>query len=171
MTDEKTIYRERTPWPGWVGVIYWSAIGVVACLMAAGYDIDLSLAARLPLSIGILGIGWLLARLIGGLTVLVQETRLYLFLGSYPLIKRTVPYSDILGMESREYRPIMEFGGWGVRGMGKQKAWTARGTRALVLTLPGEHELYVGSDHPQRLEERIRTTAGGRLGMEVGGRT
>ncbi|MDX1492752.1 MAG: hypothetical protein R3253_01665 [Longimicrobiales bacterium] len=167
MTDEKTIYRERSPWPGWVGGVYWGSVALVACLLAAGYDTELSAAIRLPLAMGLLGLGWILARLIGGLTVLVQETRLYLYLGSYPVIKRTVPYGEILGMECREYRPIAEFGGWGVRGMGKKKAWTARGTRALVLTLTGDRELYVGSDHPQRLEERIRTVAGDQLGGPV----
>jgi hypothetical protein len=29
-----------------------------------------------------------------------------------------------------------------------------------VLTLVGDRELYIGSDRPQRLEDRIRTAAG-----------
>lgn len=164
MTEERTIYRERTPWPIWAAALCWSAIGVVAYLMLIGYDTDLSLAIRLPIVLGILGLGAVIARILAGLTVLVQETRLFLYLGSYPLIKRIVPYAEILDLESTEYRPLMEFGGWGVRGVGRRKAWTARGNRAVVLTLTGDRELYVGSDNPQRLEERIRTTAGDRLG-------
>ena len=34
---------------------------------------------------------------------------------------------------------------------------------AVALTLVGDRELYVGSDHPQRLEERIRAAAGDQL--------
>lgn len=164
MTDEKTIYRERTPWPGWVAAIYWCAILLVVALMLAGYDTDLPAMTRGVLALGILGLGVGLARIIGGLTVLVQETRLYVFFGSYPVIKRVVPYAEILEMHSAEHSPIGDFGGWGARGMGKKKAWTARGDEAVVLTLIGDREVYVGSDHPQRLEERIRTTAGDRLG-------
>lgn len=168
MTEEKTMYRERTPWPTWVATIFWVAImGVVAPLLA-GYDTDLPAATRGLLALGVVALGAGLARIIGGLTVLVQETRLYLFLGSWPVIKRVVPYDQILNLHSTEYSPLGEFGGWGARGVGKRKAWTARGNQAVVLTLTDDRELFVGSDHPQRLEERIRTTAGDRLGAPHG---
>jgi hypothetical protein len=108
--------------------------------------------------------------LLGGLTVLVQETRMVLHLGSVPVVKRVVPFSDILGLRSVVYRPIAEFGGWGVRGFGGRKAWTARGSRAVALDLAGDRQLLVGSDHPQRLEERIRTLAREQLGGAGAGR-
>ncbi|NNF14202.1 MAG: hypothetical protein HKN72_13310 [Gemmatimonadetes bacterium] len=164
MTEENTAYRERTPWPSWVATIYWVAIMAVVAPLLVGYDTDLPAATRGLLALGLVGLAAGLSRVIGGLTVLVQETRLYLFLGSYPIIKRVVPYAEILRLRSTEYSPIGDFGGWGARGVGRKKAWTARGNRAVVLTLTDDRELYVGSDHPQRLEERIRTTAGDRLG-------
>ena len=43
-----------------------------------------------------------------------------------------------------------------MRGAGKKKAWTARGDRAVVIGLEEGRRLYVGSDHPKRLEEAIR---------------
>lgn len=164
MSDEKTIYRERTPWPGWAAAAYWGAIILVAALMMVGYDTDLPGATRGVVSVAILAVGAGVARIIAGLTVLVQETRLYVFLGSYPLIKRVIPYAEIVDMKSVEYSPIGEFGGWGARGVGKRKAWTARGNEAVVLMLTDDREVYLGSDHPHRLEERIRTTAGDQLG-------
>lgn len=163
-TDERTVYRERSPWPGWVAVVYWGSIGACCLLLVRGYDTDLALPARLALTAVALAVAFGLERIVKGLTVLVQETRLYLYLGSVPLIKRVVPYEEILELESVEYRPLVDFGGWGVRGMHHRKAWTARGNRAVLLTLTDNRELYVGSDHPQRLEERIRTVAGDRLG-------
>ncbi len=164
VTEEKTAYRERTPWPTWAATIYWVAIVAVVAPLLAGLDTELEAITRGALALGVVSVGLGLARIIGGLTVLVQETRLYLYLGSYPLIKRVVPYAEILDLRSTEYSPIGEFGGWGARGVGRKKAWTARGNQAVVLTLTDGRELYVGSDHPQRLEERIRTTAGDRLG-------
>lgn len=168
MTEEKTIYRERTPWPSWVATIYWVAITAVVAPLLAGFDTDLSAVTRGLLALGVVGLAVGLSRAIAGLTVLVQETRLYLFLGSYPLIKRVVPYAEILELHCTEYSPIGEFGGWGARGVGKKKAWTARGNQAVVLTLSDDRQLYVGSDHPQRLEERIRTTAADQLGAARG---
>ena len=73
-----------------------------------------------------------------------------------------LPFSEIVSMESVKYHPIREFGGWGVRGWGKRKAWSARGDRAVALTLTEDRLLLIGSDHPQRLEERIRTVSNDR---------
>ena len=70
-------------------------------------------------------------------------------------MKRSVPFADIVSTESVQYRPVAEFGGWGIRGMGKKKAWTARGNQAVVLTLANDRLLYVGSDRPEQLEEHI----------------
>ena len=167
VTEEKTLYREWTPWPGWAATIYWLALMAVVVPFLAGFDTDLPSITRGLLALGVVALGAGLARVIGGLTVLVQETRLYLFLGSYPVIRRAVPYSEILDLHGTEYRPLAEFGGWGVRGFGKKKAWTARGNEAVVMTLTGDRLLYVGSDHPQRLEERIRTVAGEGLGASA----
>lgn len=162
ITDEKTLYRERTPWPGWIGLVYWGSIAGVSYALLMGYDTDLGLPVRVPLVMLILGAAAALERVVNGLTVLVQESRLFLYLGSIPVIRRVVPLSEIVELEAVEYRPIVEFGGWGVRGTARRRAWTARGHRAVLLTLTGDRLLYVGSDHPQRLEERIRTTMSAR---------
>ena len=169
MAEGTTVYRERTPWAGWVVLVYWGSLGGVAAALLLGVDAALPLPLRATVALAVLGAGWALTRGIAGLTVLVQKRRLVLFLGSYPLIKRVVPYEEIVGLESVEYRPILDFGGWGARGLGRKKAWTARGSRAVLLHLTRGRELYVGSDHPRRLEERIRTTAGDRLGASVEG--
>jgi len=159
MGDEKTIYRERTHWPGWVNAIFWTAILGSSYPLLAGWDTDLDLGARVATVGSIVGVAVAVKLVLGGLTVLVQETRIFIHLGSAPLLRRNVPYADIEGLASVQYRPIREFGGWGIRGWGRRKAWTARGDRAVVLTLVGARELYIGSDRPQRLEERIRTAA------------
>ena len=163
MTDERTSYRERTPWPGWVNAIFWGAIIVSCYPLLAGWDNQLSFLVCVVVVCGIIGAALGLRTVVGGLTVMVQETRIYLHLGSIRLIKRTVPFVDIVALDSVDYRPIREFGGWGVRGWGKKKAWTARGDRAVRLELVGDRVLYIGSDHPQRLEERIRAVAGDQL--------
>lgn len=164
MQAEQTRYRERTPWPGFVTATLWTVVVLSCYPILAGWDHDLPPATRwLVVGAIVLFVG-ALKLFLGGLTVLVQDTRIVLHLGSVPAIKRVVPFSDILEMRSVVYRPIREFGGWGVRGFGRRKAWTARGNRAVALRLRDDRELLVGSDHPKRLEERLRTLAGERLG-------
>ena len=76
------------------------------------------------------------------------------------MIRGVVPFDEIVSLRSVEYRPIREFGGWGLRGLGRRRAWTARGKLAVAIELKGNRGLLIGSDHPKRLEERIRTLAG-----------
>jgi hypothetical protein len=169
MKDERTIYTERTPWPGFVTAILWGAVVLSCYPILAGWDHDLPARVRWPLVGAILAFVAAVQTVVGGLTVKVRETGLLLHLGSVPVIRKAVPYSTVVSLESVAYRPIREFGGWGVRGSGNRRAWTARGDRAVKLELTDHRELLVGSDHPQRLEERIRTTGGDLLGRAAPG--
>jgi hypothetical protein len=167
MSEERTSYRERTSWPGWAGAIFWGGMIICSYPLLAGWDTDLEFPVRV-LIVGAVAAAFVgIKFVVGGLTVLVQETQLFVHLGSLRVIKTVIPFSDIVELESVHYRPIMEFGGWGVRGWGKKKAWTARGDQAVVLTLLDDRRIYVGSDHPRRLEERIRAVAGRQLGADV----
>ncbi len=159
-TEEQTRYRERTPWAFWVDLIYGAAIvsGAYSVFVTSGGGILFRLAA----GAGMLAGGWGVRMVLGGLTVLVQETRIVMHLGTVRLVRRMVPLDSIVSLESVRYRPLLEFGGWGVRGAGKKKAWTARGDRAVVVGLDEDRKLYVGSDHPQRLEAAIRSAVAGR---------
>ena len=156
MNAERTLYEERTSWAGWVRAILWGAVTVSCYPVLAGVDTDLPFATRALIAAGIVTFAAAIEALLGGLTVRVQETRLFLHLGRVPLVRRTVPYDEVVSLESVRYRPIREFGGWGVRGWGKRKAWSARGDHAVALELEGGRLLLVGSERPRRLEERIR---------------
>jgi hypothetical protein len=160
MTIERVHYTERTPWPGFALAILWGAISLACYPILAGWDHDLPPVARWSIVGGVVAFAALIQAVLGGLTVRVEASRLVVHLGAVPLVRRFVPYDEILGVESVVYRPIAEFGGWGVRGFGKRKAWTARGDRAVKLTLSSGRELLIGSDNPQRLEERIRSVSG-----------
>lgn len=105
--------------------------------------------------------------LVCGLSVRLYRDHLVVGLGSMGLICKKIPYEQIVRTESVTYRPVAEFGGWGVRwGKDRKRAWTARGNHAVVLHLKDGVRLYVGSDSPHRLEERIRTVAGTRIGPQ-----
>lgn len=160
MTSEQTRYREFTPWERWVRVVVWGVV-LLACSPALlGGDGDI-VTGRTLLVLGLLfALVGAILRVVGGLTVLIQETRIVVHLGRAPVLSRSISFAEIVSLDSVEYRPIRDFGGWGIRGFGKRKAWTARGHRAVALRLTGDRELLIGSDHPKRLEERIRALAG-----------
>lgn len=160
MRPDESHYIERTPWPHWADAIYWGALVLTCFAMLAGWDTDLSPGQRVPAALGILVAALVLRWIIGGLAVRVDPTGIFLHLGGAPVLRRRVAFEEILSVEVVRYRPLRDFGGWGIRGWGKTKAWTARGSQAVLLELTGDRQLYIGSDVPHRLAERIRTIGG-----------
>jgi hypothetical protein len=157
------IYKEWSSWPGWIQVVFWGAmfIAMVKVSMSGpGSDQDRFWG------LVVLGIvAGAVQILLAGLSVRLYRDRLVVGLGSLGLISRTIHFDQIVRTESVTYSPIREFGGWGVRwGKDGKKVWSARGNHAVVLHLKDGTRLYVGSDSPHRLEERIRAVAGTRLG-------
>jgi hypothetical protein len=162
---EVGIYRERTPFPLWSRALLWGSLIGTALAILFGSDAFDSLLTRLVAAMAVLAVGVVVyAVALGGLTVEVRSDEIALALGSGHVFRKRVPYEQIERLEAVRYRPLVEFGGWGVRGSKQRQAWTARGDRAVVLHLVDGRQLYVGSDHAQRLAERIRVTAGERFG-------
>ena len=149
---------ERSAWPRWVEVLMTSVMAMICYAVLAGWGgPPAPFPQRLTVVVLIVACVVAVKLVVAGLTVLVRERGIVLHLGSVPLVRRTIPFTEIESLQAVRYHPIREFGGWGIRGAGKRKAWTAHGDHAVALQLTGGRELLVGSDHPQRLEDRIRT--------------
>ena len=166
MSDDRTLYAERTPWAGFVRALLWTVVVVICYPLLAGWDHDLPVPLRWPIAGGVVALAALLEYVVGGLTVRVRESSLLIHLGSVPVFRTTIPFQEIRATESVVYRPLLEFGGWGMRGRRGRRAWTARGDQAVRIELADGREVLIGSDHPQRLEERIRTAGGPLIGGE-----
>lgn len=159
------IYTEWSSWSEWILVVFWGSmvIGMAAVSFAPGESDQERFWGMVVLGVTAVSVQLLVA----GLRVRLHRDHLVVGLGSLGLISKKVRYDQIVRTESVKYDPIREFGGWGVRwGKGGKKVWSARGNRAVVLHLRDGTRLYVGSDAPHRLEERIRAVAGTRMGAE-----
>lgn len=167
MAPERTEYLERTDWPAWVRALFWGMIALVCLALVAGYDTDLPARLRLPLVGAVLAGAAAMHAVLGGLTVRLRRSGILVHLGRVPLIRRHVPYADIRTVTSVRYRPIAEFGGWGIRGTKRRRAWSARGDEAVALDLGEGRQLLIGSDEPRRLEDRIRSALTDRSKLEA----
>jgi hypothetical protein len=160
MNTERTLYREWSPAPTFMTVILWGVVGMmIYAVVTEASDVRVS-GMRLLATSSVAAFVALIWALLFGLTVRVQETRIALHLGRTPLVRTVVPFTDIVSIRVVRYRPLGEFGGWGVRGSRQRRAWAARGDQAVEVTLIGDRVLLIGSDHPQRLENAILTHGG-----------
>jgi hypothetical protein len=165
----RPVYKEWTPWPAWIQIVFWGTmlLALGAVVLSPGEPAQGRVVGALLLALLAAAVQWLFV----GLSVRLYRDDMVVGLGTAGLISKRVAYDDILSTKSVRYSPLVDFGGWGVRRRGKKRAWTARGNEAVVLDLADGIHLYVGSEHPHRLEERIVAVGGTRIGSKSVGDT
>ena len=88
-----------------------------------------------PASEWVLWIGWLAFGIgfpvfIGSLKLTVSVSYERVLIRFRPLVRRPIPLSEICHSAERTYRPLREYGGWGIRGWGAKRAYNVSGNRA-----------------------------------------
>ena len=86
------------------------------------------------------------------MTTEVGPTGLRVWFGWAPTYPRIVSIHTIRSVEVVNYRPIADYGFWGVRaGRDGERAFIARGTRGVRLELIDGTKLLIGSQRPEAL--------------------
>jgi hypothetical protein len=97
----------------------------------------------------IFGIGFPLAFLLIRLEVTVFENNVVI--RYVPLTKRNILFTDVEQVEARTYKPLQEYGGWGIRGRSGRRAYNVSGNRGAELTLRDGNLVMVGSQKAEEL--------------------
>lgn len=74
-----------------------------------------------------------------------------------PLRTKTIPFEQIAGVEIREFRPIRDFGGWGIRAAKGVRAYLVSGDRGVQLSILDGNNLLIGSQQSEELEAALLT--------------
>ena len=74
----------------------------------------------------------------------------------YPFLRRKILFSEIKHYEARTYRPIIEYGGWGIRWSWKGTAYNVSGTRGVQLELTSGKRILIGSQKPEEFVRAIQ---------------
>jgi len=67
------------------------------------------------------------------------------------LYRTSIPLSEVRQAEAIAYRPIAEYGGWGIRGFGRRRALNTRGDRGVLITRTDGSTILIGSQKPREL--------------------
>jgi len=142
----------------------WALVGALGALAGCGSAAFVALAAgeSVPwpgdVAIafgGVLGLGLTALLLLGGMDTTVRPDGLHLRM-TMLFRERHFPPAEIVSAEARRYRPIREFGGWGIRWGPGGHAYNVHGDRGVQLVLANGRRLLVGS---QRAEDLARALA------------
>jgi hypothetical protein len=108
----------------------------------------------------VIGVGLTLLFHLVELTVTVRPSEIDI--RYRPLTRRRIPHAAVRSCEARTYRPLREYGGWGVRrGWKGGWAFNVRGNRGVQLVLEDGSSILVGSQRADELAAAIQSAAGG----------
>ena len=75
----------------------------------------------------------------------------------FPLKREVIPFSEIATCDARQYSPIKEYGGWGIRYGTKGMAYNISGDHGVQLELANRKRLLIGSQRSEELAKTIKT--------------
>ncbi len=104
---------------------------------------------------GALGLAMPLFFLWGGMRTDVRADGVHLQALPLAFCSQHINYDEIQTYEARRYRPLLDFGGWGIRFGRSGKAYTVSGNQGVQLVFKNGQRLLVGSQHPEQLVDAI----------------
>ncbi len=162
-TDTVPIFREaQQSKPLWVWAVVLPGsiapgillLGLLIRQLHAGVPIGTRPMSNFGLAVttfAVLLLGAALLWLIAKWQLVVEVLPDGLFVHMRPFYRRTIAWADIESAQARTYRPLAEYGGWGMRGTRKNRALNLSGNRGVQLVLKGGDRLLLGSQDPEPL--------------------
>lgn len=162
-TDE-AVYREVQRWS-----LRARCLLLVLCLLGVAGGVfsavviltqDARQWASLPVIVicGILvpaGIGFLIW--VARLETEVRQDGLYIRYVPFHRRFKRFKAEDLSEYHARTYRPVLEYGGWGIRCGWKGRAYNVSGNRGVQLVFRDGRRVLIGSSQPSELEAAIRS--------------
>lgn len=140
----REVQRFRQPW-------IWALLaGVTLLTLVSG-----------PISWGGLVVVVAVAALLYSLQLRTEVRADGIYLKMWPVHRsfRRISWSEIERYESKEYRPLREFGGWGIRWGPGRVAYNVSGRQGVRIERTDGRSVLVGSQHPEEFVTAIDEAA------------
>ncbi len=94
----------------------------------------------------------------------IRNDGLYVQFKPLQFKEKHIKPDEINSFEVRKYKPLMEYGGWGIRAGGKKygKAYNVSGNMGLQLYLKNGKKLLIGTHKPREVEKAMKEMLGDR---------
>lgn len=162
-TEFSEIQRFRQPWL-WAVIVLSSAL----LFIVFGWGLMEQLVFGRPwgnrplpdallvmISSAVLLINAVLVYLFYSLRLITRIDSAGVFIRFYPFPVSVIPFADIQSCVTRTYRPLLEYGGWGIRYGRSGKAYNISGDQGVQLVLKTGKRILIGSQQSGRLAAAI----------------
>ena len=148
------VYQESQN-PLWCYVLM--LIIFACCLLPLVFIPEIASKETFVVSI-IISIAFLPLFCVFGFFFVVDRRKIVVRMGLLRIPILRISLDSILSAEIMEFRPLMDFGGWGIRnGKGKTKGYFMSGNRGVLITTDVGKKYLFGSDTPERLVQVIKS--------------
>jgi|SRR5690554_309086 len=86
----------------------------------------------------------------------ITQSKIYFKFFPFHIKEREYLISDIQEMKVVKYSPIGEYGGWGIRGFGSDKAFNVKGNMGLRILFKDGTKRLIGTQKPEELQKIIK---------------
>lgn len=69
---------------------------------------------------------------------------------------RLIKWEEIQKIEILQYHPLLDYGGWGIRGLGEDKAYNVRGNKGAKIYYKNGRTLLIGTQKPSEMYHFIK---------------
>lgn len=164
----KNIYFEevqkfRQPWI-WIIVLPITIVGVVvfAYLMYMQLVLGKPVGDKPMSDETLVWLGPLMLIIIVGIPILLYVSKLVVQIDAEairvhftPFLRKDILLNDVVTWQARKYKPLLEYGGWGVRWGPSGKAYNVSGTWGVQLQFSNGKRLLIGSQKSQDFARAI----------------
>jgi hypothetical protein len=168
MTQQEgmTVYREVQQFrQGWIWAVVIAIAGLIWVAGVKQLILDRPFGGQ-PMPDVLLVIFWLIFGiglpalfLFCRLVIEVRDDGIYIRFSPFHLSFRRIGFEELKEYEVRTYRPIREYGGWGIRSGSNGMAYNVSGNRGVQLVLTNGRRLLLGSQRPEELWQAIHEGA------------
>jgi len=150
---------------------WWIWLIILLTIVSWGYALISSLQAEKPdkatddlvlIITSIVPVLLIILLLVLRLVTRIRKEGIYVQFKPLQLREKFIPKEEIKSFEVRKYRPMAEYGGWGIRaGLRKYgKAYNVSGNMGLQLYLENGKKLLIGTQKPQEIQKAMEALLG-----------
>ena len=159
----REVQRFRQPWlwlliAGIFGVTVWGFVQQI--VLGRPFGQNPAPDTMMMVMALVFGIAFPVLFLAGNLTVEVRSDGLYYRFFPFHWSFRRISAETLSKHEVHKYRPIRDYGGWGIRYGREGKAYNVSGDRGVMLELSDGSRLLIGSQKPEELVNAISLAFG-----------
>lgn len=86
----------------------------------------------------------------------IDEKGIFTYFSPFGFTKKFIPWDDVSKCYTRKYSPTEEFGGWGLRGLGRSwKAYNVTGNTGIEIETKEGNKYLIGTLKPKEAGETI----------------